>query len=249
MKRLLCSIFSFLIIISLTITISAEQKPVGNSYTFMPYVDGEQQVMIYNDYYKLFHNEIFEAEFASLKNYSADNMTTNTVNLLSDDNFIYAAIILKDNKAQNYSHYNNSVITSILETSDILYIGDTTPISVIKLTKENATKFLNSEQLYGIFPAFFPANILAQGIVGQRIMGDVTDTFDVTSADARFLLRFSAGLESVSKSDVKRIYFCGDMNFDGKINSADARIALRTAAKLEEKSSIIFESTDNWTDF
>lgn len=80
-------------------------------------------------------------------------------------------------------------------------------------------------------------------------MGDVTDTPDVTSADARYLLRFSAGLETVNKSFAKEFYFCGDMNFDGKINSADARIALRTAAKLEKKVDITFSSATEWDDF
>lgn len=227
----------------------AEQSLAGNSYSFMPDVDGKPKVMIHNDYYKLYYNDIFEAEFANLKYYNMSGMTENTLEPLTDNNYIYAAVILTDDETQDYLKYNNSVLESVFKAKDILYVGETTPISVVKLTKENAEKLQNVQQIEGIFPAFYSAAVLTNGFLGKRTMGDVTDTPDVTSADARYLLRFSAGLETVNKSFAKEFYFCGDMNFDGKINSADARIALRTAAKLEKKVTITFASSTDWDDF
>lgn len=250
MKKIICLFFAILLLISFSVTGYAEQSLAGKSYSFMPVVDGKPKVMIHNDYYKLYYNDIFEAEFANLKhNYNMNGMTKNTLEPLTDNNYIYASIILTDDETKDYLKYNNSVLASVFEAADILYVGETTPISVVKLTKENAEKLQNVQQVEGIFPAFFSADVLTNGMLGQRTMGDVTDTPDVTSADARYLLRFSAGLETVNKSFAKEFYFCGDMNFDGKINSADARIALRTAAKLEEKSIITFGSTDDWNDF
>ena len=249
MKKFICIFFSIILIVSFSVMCYAEQSLAGNSYSFMPDVNGKPQVMIHNDYYKLYYNDIFEAEFANLKYYSMSGMTKNTLELLSDDNYVYAAVILTDDKTQDYLKYNNSVLASAFKEKDILYVGETTPISVVKLTKENAEKLQNVKQVEGIFPAFYSADVLTNGLLGKRMMGDVTDTPDVTSADARYLLRFSAGLETVNKSFAKEFYFCGDINFDGKINSADARIALRTAAKLEEKSTITFGSADDWNDF
>ncbi len=249
MKKIICLLISILLVISFSVTGYSEQALAGSSYSFMPDVDGKPKVMLYNDYYKLYYNDIFEAEFANLKYYNMSGMTEKTLEPLTDNNYIYAAVILTDDETQDYLKYNNSVLTSVFEATDILYVGETTPISVVKLTKENAEKLLNVQQVEGIFPAFYSSSIFDDGLSGIRTLGDVTDTPDVTSADARYLLRFSTGLETVNKSSAKKFYLCGDMNSDGKINSADARIALRTAAKLEKKVTIAFDSSVEWDDF
>lgn len=69
----------------------------------------------------------------------------------------------------------------------------------------------------------------------------------VSAADARFVLRYSAGLEKVDAD--KRFYFCADMNFDNAITSADARLILRTAAELEDEYEISYGSFVEWHDY
>ena len=69
----------------------------------------------------------------------------------------------------------------------------------------------------------------------------------VNAADARLVLRFAAGLEK-PENEIKRFYFCADMNFDGEINSADARLVLRTAAGLEDEYELSFGYRVLWND-
>lgn len=249
MKKLLCIFMSLILIFSISTVVYAETTLAGVSYSFMPDVNGTAKSMIHNDYYKLYYNDIFEAEYANLKHYSIEGMTDNTLSMLTDENYIYATVILADNDATAYAEHNKSILTTVIDDADILYVGDTTPFSVIKLTKAKADVLAGIEHIRGIFPAFFTANILTSGIVGEKTLGDVNGSNSVSSADARLLLRFSAGLETVDKSNAKQFYLCGDMNFDGSITSADARIALRTAAGLEKKVSVTFSSADCWEDF
>ena len=245
MKKLLCILMTLLMINCLATGVYAAET----SYSFMPQINGTDKSLIHNDYYKLYYNDIFEAEYANLKTYSLEGMTAHTLSELNDENYIYATVILSDISTTDYTEYNKSILTSVIAGEDILYKGATTPFTVIKLTKAKADILKDVEHVLGIFPAFFPARALMTNIVGEEYMGNVTGIDNVTSADARFLLRFSAGLETVSKSEAKQFYLCGDMNFDGRITSADARLVLRIAANLEEKSKIIFPSTDCWNDF
>lgn len=67
-----------------------------------------------------------------------------------------------------------------------------------------------------------------------RFFGDTDNDSDVDAKDARFILRYSVGLEKI-KDDETLIY--SDVDFDGVITAADARHALRTAVLLEEKFS------------
>lgn len=75
----------------------------------------------------------------------------------------------------------------------------------------------------------------------SRFLGDVNGDGDVTSGDARILLRCSVSLESLEGLNLAY----GDMTFDGTISAPDARMALRTAVKLEEKQSYSFVVTES----
>lgn len=59
--------------------------------------------------------------------------------------------------------------------------------------------------------------------------GDINGNGVVEAGDARLLLRYSAGLETLSYSQKK----LGDVNSDGNITASDARKVLRAAARLE----------------
>lgn len=61
------------------------------------------------------------------------------------------------------------------------------------------------------------------------LKGDVDSDGKITAADARTILRASAGLENLSAAQKKT----ADVNNDGKITAADAREVLRESAGLE----------------
>ena len=58
--------------------------------------------------------------------------------------------------------------------------------------------------------------------------GDVNNDGKITAADARLVLRFSAGLQKYTASQRKK----ADVNGDGRITAADARLVLRIAASM-----------------
>ena len=66
--------------------------------------------------------------------------------------------------------------------------------------------------------------------------GDATLTDMLSAADARLILRYSAGLETGFNELQKRV---SDINNDKQINAADARLALRLSANLDKESDII----------
>ena len=66
------------------------------------------------------------------------------------------------------------------------------------------------------------------------VTGDIDSDGKVTAADARRLLRTSAGLETLTGA----FFVAADVNMDGKITAADARKTLRVAANID-----YFEST------
>lgn len=65
--------------------------------------------------------------------------------------------------------------------------------------------------------------------------GDATLSQQLSAADARLILRYSAGLETGFNELQKRV---SDINNDEKINAADARLALRLTASIDKESDI-----------
>lgn len=65
-------------------------------------------------------------------------------------------------------------------------------------------------------------------------LGDADKDGNVTSSDARLVLRCAVGLEEASE---QVSHFC-DMNGDGVVTTSDARLILRTAVSLEEKVTV-----------
>ncbi len=61
------------------------------------------------------------------------------------------------------------------------------------------------------------------------LKGDANGDGEITAADARTILRASAGLETLDSSQSKN----ADVNNDGQITAADARTVLRRSAGLE----------------
>lgn len=67
------------------------------------------------------------------------------------------------------------------------------------------------------------------------VWGDVTLSEELSAADARLILRYSAGLESAFDEIQMRL---ADLNNDSKITAADARLALRLAASIENEEAL-----------
>ncbi|MBR3867774.1 MAG: GBS Bsp-like repeat-containing protein [Clostridia bacterium] len=60
--------------------------------------------------------------------------------------------------------------------------------------------------------------------------GDANCDGELTAADARYTLRYSAGLEKVDEA----FLYAMDVNEDGRIKAADARLILRVVAKIDK---------------
>lgn len=86
---------------------------------------------------------------------------------------------------------------------------ETTEEATEATTEENETPFLPKETL----------------------LGDADMNASVTAEDARIILRFSVGIDSVTAENVPAC----DVNSDGRVSAEDARLALRTSVGLEEK--------------
>ncbi len=79
-------------------------------------------------------------------------------------------------------------------------------------------------------------------VFATQLMGDIDGDGNVSSADAREVLRYSCRLCDLHEFQLSR----ADMNKDGTVNSADARLVLRRAVKLDED---LYEKPDEiyWT--
>lgn len=72
-------------------------------------------------------------------------------------------------------------------------------------------------------------------------MGDVNGDGFVSSDDARSILRYSVGLDELSKSEIAY----ANVDMDDSVSSADARLALRTSVSLEEVEYHLFSNNGN----
>lgn len=72
-------------------------------------------------------------------------------------------------------------------------------------------------------------------IVYLPCWGDATLSEQLSAADARLILRYSAGFETGFNEIQKKV---SDINNDAKINAADARLALRLSANIDKESDL-----------
>lgn len=251
MKKIISITVSLLLVFVFAVSVSAESNLLKFDFSYMPDVDYKSCSMIDNEYYKIYYNDIFENEYNSATSYDFDGYTEYFLSLIGEDNYSYATVRLNDktDDEMSYVEYNKQFLSKVVADEDLIYIGDTTPISVVKITKETGEKLKADSNVVCVFPAFYNPNSVKNMMYGGNTMGDVIGDTKVTASDARYVLRFSAGLETIEKKNAKMFYFSADMNFDGKVNSSDARLILRTAAGLENQSIISFPTIDDWYDF
>ncbi|MBR5233382.1 MAG: dockerin type I repeat-containing protein [Clostridia bacterium] len=236
---------------------------------YAPFIDPKNENyvnMLRNEYYKKYYNDLLSVSvfiFNQFRGYMGD------VDYISyfADNYMhkdknYVTLIFDNVFLPEYvgaeRDYNMSVLEKYFNEDEILYVSDYTLSAVVEISKEKKDIIMEIEELAFVGDAFFTIPMSGLAEEGRFTLGNVTGDEEetslntplkrVTAADARMILRYSAKLEKASEEELKRFYFCADMNLDGKINSADARLALRTAAKLEEEYVLIFGTKNPWTD-
>lgn len=218
--------------------------------------------MIRNPYYQKYYNELIDYScqvyYKSIK--TSDNNSKYIEQyakqyLIQPEN--YTTLIFREPEKipDNITEYNRSILRNYFDDEDILYVSDYNYAAIVCIADTNADIVKNISELEFIGNAFFtnyPSTMMPA--VGTFTMGNVLgaenemgDNGDVNASDARFLLRYVAGLEKVGAK--KQFYFCADMNFDNKIDAADARLVLRTAAGLEPKYCVSYSYFQFWTDY
>ena len=251
MKKILSVFLSVLLICAIAVQANAANLVLFDHESFAP----GSRCYIESDYYKIYYNELFEHRYKKILKdieiYGKPELELTALSeYIPEDSYVYMTIIFNDKDDDTgYREYNLQCLSQTFAQEDILYVGDTTPMAVVKLHDESVELLYENKSILGITQAFYDTNLLINMIVGTKNLGDVVNDSNVTAADARFVLRFSAGLETVSMYAAKKFYFSADMNMDGHITSADARLILRTAAGLEKVQKIGFPYAACWNDF
>ena len=218
------------------------------------------QNMIHNPYYKKYYNELLAKSYIAyndLKPHIPENIDS-LIQYYTENGAEYVTLIFNSDYAWEVevSTYIKLVLAgSGFSEEDIIYISDYDCAAVVRITEENRNKLFSIKELVFIGDAFFTqAPFVLEPVLGTYAVGKVVfkdgqqryDATEVTAADARFILRYSAGLEEVGA--VKQFYFCADVNMDNEINANDARKALRIAAGLEDEIYISYSYDQFWYD-
>lgn len=218
--------------------------------------------MVRNPYYQKYYNELIDYScqvyYKSIK--TSDNNSKyieqySKQYLVQPEN--YTTLIFREpvQTPDNITEYNRSILRNYFADEDILYVSDYNYAAIVCIADTDVDIVNKMTELEFLGDAFFTNNPnMMMPASGTFIMGNVLTSGDemgdngiVNASDARFLLRYVAGLEEVGA--VKQFYFCADMNFDNKIDAADARLVLRTAAGLEPKYYMSYGYFQFWTDY
>lgn len=218
--------------------------------------------MVCNPYYQKYYNELIDYScqlyYKVLKN--SDN-NRKYIELYAKQYLVqpenYTTLIFREPKKtpDNITEYNRNILKKYFTDEEILYVSDYDYAAIVCIADTNADIVNKMSELEFLGNAFFTnyPNVMAPA-EGTFTMGNVlapgseiADAGNVTAADARFLLRYVAGLEKVGAE--KQFYFCADMDFDNKIDAADARLVLRTAAGLEPKYYVSYPYFQFWEDY
>lgn len=255
MKKLLSIMLSALMLACVFVPgVSADEEPkifagqttaVGVSYR------GEQY-FVKNEFYKLYADEYFEEYYkeyidtnsfttinqlgAYILFYNSASVAKSYEKYISDvknSNGIYYSSVIFNYDSDFSEERNKSLAESLGNDIEVLYVGKTTPCAVVgvKCGTDDIDNIIENPDVAFISPAFDYLGIWVS--LNESLLDE---TFEPTAADARRILRYSAGLDTSfeSRSEAKRFFFMSDTDYDNKITSADARTALRISAGLEK---------------
>lgn len=252
----------------LTASVSAEDTPLSryNGYTSVYYSTDRygnfeyEMNMVRNPYYQKYYNELLNYSCQVYKKLWKNTSNKNYIKSYSEqyldlpENYCTLIFSAPEKEYDSIRDYNNSILVRYFDAENILYVSDYDYAAVVCIPETKAYVVNKIHELEFIGDAFFTnAPYLIMPMLGTYALGDVYFADDdymyndrITAADARFLLRYVAGLEEVGA--IKQFYFCADMNFDNVINSADARLVLRTAAGLDPLSYVSYSYAQFWDD-
>lgn len=130
---------------------------------------------------------------------------------------------------ESFIRSSSLYLTKETKAGEIKYFGDRIAITRKDGTALKADDYIRTGDRLSYF------GILDNYII--TVMGDVTCDGHITSADARLVLRMSAGLYfNVEYSEIPETYDAFDTNNSGLIEASDARDILRAAAKIDDLS-------------
>ena len=248
------------------------------SGAYRPYIEPEHEGydkngagLLNNPYYKKYYNGLLNYSYSVYNQFAPYMGDIDYVGWFIDTylekEVSYITVILSHSygvpdEEGAMRNYNIRAVTKQIPEDNILYVADSVPALVLRVTPEDRNALRKIDDIVFIGDAFFTSKMGGSGLAesGVYTLGNVTGRQDeyyegeqigevkfVNAADARLVLRFAAGLEK-PETELKRFYYCADMNFDGEINSADARLCLRTAAGLEKEYDLTFGYKSSWYD-
>ena len=253
-------------------------EEIGVYYgAYRPYIEPEHEGydrngagMLNNPYYKKYYNGLLNYSYSVYNQFAPYMGDIDYVGWFIDTylekEVSYITVILSHSygvpdEEGAMRNYNIRAVTKQIPEDNILYVADSVPAVVLRVTPEDRNALRKIDDIVFIGDAFFTSKGGSElAVTGEYTLGNVTGRQGVyyegelggsvkfvNAADARLVLRFAAGLEK-PETELKRFYYCADMNFDGEINSADARLCLRTAAGLEKEYELVFGYRSLWYD-
>lgn len=243
MKNLTAIIISVLLFVSVFSVTCFADEITGWSSSIT--VDGKNVSFINNDFYKNHHDDLFEKYY---EGYSYCRNAKNPENyiiapgekieeallnsMLNGDDTFYLSVFM-NYQGDVSAEKNKSVLENTQGIKSVLYVGNTTPCAVISVDGGNdIEEILKNEKIDCVTLCF---SYFSKTISVTTDIGNIRS--EPTAADARAVLRYSAGLGAPEKEcleDYKKFYYLSDTDLNGVINAKDARTVLRIAAKLEE---------------
>lgn len=247
------------------------------SGAYRPYIEPEHEGydrngagLLNNPYYKKYYNGLLNYSYSVYNQFAPYMGDIDYVGWFIDTylekEVSYITVILSHSygvpdEEGAMRNYNIRAVTKQIPEDNILYVADSVPAVVLRVTPEDRNALRKIDDIVFIGDAFFTSKGGSElAVTGEYTLGNVTGRQGVyyegelggsvkfvNAADARLVLRFAAGLEK-PETELKRFYYCADMNFDGEINSADARLCLRTAAGLEKEYELVFGYRSSWYD-
>ena len=151
---------------------------------------------------------------------------TYTIEYIVEDKEVIASQVVNTNETvrtttQRVAFTNAQTINTAYEFGGWYYDKEfTEEATVIKpYTAQNITVYAKWVRIVSYLP----------------VWGDATLSNQLSAADARLILRYSAGLETFNETQIR----ISDINNDSRVTASDARLALRLSAGLENEAELI----------
>lgn len=262
MKRI-SALLVLIFLFSITVQAS-EETTVNCGYGSHLSVSGlGEHCFIENEYYSIFADEYFEEQYTEYNEYyekwvscsesgdswnrmyvSADGISKASYQLveeiLNNDGLWYLTVIFNYNDDIS-DEKNKQLAEGLSENIDVLYCGSTTPCAVVSVYGKTSmiSDIIENENTAFVMLAFQQYGTFAVND------SEFEETFTPTVADARKILRYSAGLDTApeDRSEAKEFFLMCDTDYDGKLTAADARKALRISAGLENGHTFCFNTS------